>query len=272
MDIKIDPNSVEALRSVRRMEIKSKSEFCGGFFEETESFVLGGGEAVPDPHFNRISIIEAEEFDEAMLSECAGKMVDGFPVFIDAMHPVPKKISAMLEGGGWHATGESRSSMLLTEETGFGDMLDELEISCVVPETLDAFIDLFLRGFETPEELIPMAKAIMGDLIPRNCGPENFRMYLGAFRGEPACTEYLYRDGDEGGINMVSTREDLRGNGLATAMMRHIIDDAQSLGVRLLSLETAWNGAPERLYKKLGFVTIARHEIFTNAPDMKYGL
>jgi GNAT superfamily N-acetyltransferase len=112
----------------------------------------------------------------------------------------------------------------------------------------------------------------MLDLIPKHCGAEHFRLYLGTFNGEPACTEYLYFDGDEGGINMVSTAEHLRAMGLATAMLHRIIKDALDLGVRLLSLETQWNGAPERLYRKLGFTTIARHDVFANAADLKYGI
>jgi GNAT superfamily N-acetyltransferase len=272
MNMNVKPNSIEALRSVRRMEIKSKSDFCGGFFEDIGPAVLGGSEAVPDPHFNRISIIDHDQFDGALLAECIKKIPDGTPAFIDVMHPVSKSMSELMAANGWHPTGESRSSMLLTEYEGQSKEMEELDISLVEPDTLKAFTDLFLRGFDTPEELIPLATGIMLDLIPQNCGPEHFRLYLGTFRGEPACTQYLYFDGDEGGINMVSTKENLRGKGLATAMLRKVIDDALELGVRLLSLETRWNGAPERLYRRLGFATIARHEVFTNVPDLKYGI
>jgi GNAT superfamily N-acetyltransferase len=272
MNMNIDPNSIEALRSVRRMEIKSKSDFCGGFFDDIGVAVLGGSEAVPDPHFNRISILEQDGCDGALLAECIGKMPEGTPAFIDVMHPVSNRIQELIAARGWHPTGESRSSMLLTEYQEPSKEINGFDISLVEPDTLETFIDLFLRGFDTPEELIPLATSIMSALIPQHCGPEHFRLYLGTFRGESACTQYLYFDGDEGGINMVSTKEILRGKGLATAMLHRVIDDARELGVRLLSLETRWNGAPERLYRKLGFTTIARHEVFTNIPDLKYGI
>jgi GNAT superfamily N-acetyltransferase len=254
------------------MEIKSKSDFCGGFFEDIGPVMLGGSEAVPDPHFNRISIIEREKIDECIMDECIRKMPNGTPAFIDVLHPVSDTLQKIIAANGWHPTGESRSSMLLTDYQEAPHEIDGFEISEVNSETLETFIDLFLRGFDTPEELIPLATGIMSDLIPRHCGPAHFRLYLGTFYGEPACTEYLYFDGDEGGINMVSTKEDLRGKGLATAMLHRIIKDARELGVRLLSLETRWNGAPERLYHKLGFATIGRHEIFTNVADLKYGI
>jgi len=272
MKMDIDPKSIKSLRSVRRMEIKSKAAFCDGFFEEIGPAFLGGSEAVPDPHFNRISFIEPGAPDRALLAECVGRMPEGFPAFIDVIHPVPQSVRELLLENGWHPTGESRSSMLLTEHNGASEEADGLEIALVGPDTVDVFVDLFLRGFDTPEALIPMATGIMCELIPKNCAPDSFRLYLGTYSGEPACTEYLYFDGDEGGVNMVSTKEKLRGIGLATAMVRRIIEDARALGIRLLSLETRWNGAPERLYTKLGFKTIARHEVFTNVPDLKYGI
>jgi ribosomal protein S18 acetylase RimI-like enzyme len=55
-------------------------------------------------------------------------------------------------------------------------------------------------------------------------------------------------------------------------MIQRLIEDAQELGIERLSLETRADSPPERLYTKLGFATIARHEIFTNTPDLKYGL
>jgi len=198
MNVQINPNSIEALRSVRRMEIKSKSDFCGGFFEDIGPAVLGGSEAVPDPHFNRISIIESERIDASFLGHCIRKLPVGTPAFIDVLHPVSDTIEELIAANGWHPTGESRSSMLLTDYQEAPDDMEGLEISEVNPETLEAFIDLFLRGFDTPEELIPLATSIMGDLIPKYCGPNHFRLYLGTFHGEPACTEYLYFAGDEG--------------------------------------------------------------------------
>ncbi len=262
-------NEFEVLRSTRRMEIKSKAVFCGGFYHEIGDAVLGGSEAIPDPHFNRISILR--NFDRTLLAECTGRMVEGIPVFIDLSYPVSDGARELLLEHGYHTTGESRSSMALTGRD-CAPAAGELDIALADGETLDVFLSLFLRGFQTPEHLIPFAKGVFHDLVPRNCRPDNSRLYLGLFGAEPAATLYLFYEGTEAGINMVSTRENLRGKGLATTVLRRAIADAQALGISVLSLETRWDSAPERLYSKLGFSTIARHEVFTNMPDLKYGL
>ena len=268
----VNPNSVDALRSVRRMELKSKSAFCGGFYHESESVLLGGSDMVPDPHFNRVSVLYPEKLDRNLLAECTDRMVKDVPMFLDVPHPVSDALGEFLTQRGYHPTGESRSSMLLTNSVPAVGRAKGLDISLAGPETLDVFLELFLRGFQTPEDLIPLATAMFHDLVPQNLHSGNSRLYLGTYRGEPACTLYLFFEGGEGGINMVSTKESLRGKGLATAMMQRTMEDAQKLGVHLLGLEARWNGAPERLYRKLGFTTICRHEVFTNVSDVSYGL
>jgi GNAT superfamily N-acetyltransferase len=234
--------------------------------------LVGSSESVPDPHFNRISVVEYAGFDPALLEACAGRMPDGSPFFVDVPHPAPEGIRQVLALKQCHPTGESRSSMMLTGPDHAPSATEQLEISVAGPDTLDMFLELFLRGFATPEHLVPLATALFHDLVPQQCRPDNSRLYVGMYQGEPAATLYLFHERNEGGINMVSTREDLRARGLATAMMRRAMADARDLGVRLLSLETRWGGAPERLYQRLGFSTIGRHEVFTNVPDLKYGL
>ncbi|MBI5117510.1 GNAT family N-acetyltransferase [Candidatus Poribacteria bacterium] len=267
----MDADSLEILSSVRRTEIKSKAVFSDGFYHEIGPAFLGGSEAVPDPHFNRISILQSGKLDKSLLDECIKRMVEGNRVFIDLPFPVSDEDRRLLRENGYHMTGESRSSMALTGADS-APAGGELDISLAENQSLDVFLELFLRGFQTPEDLIPFARDMFHGLVPRNCGPANSRLYLGSQGTEPAATLYLFYEATEGGINMVSTREDMRRKGFATTMLRRAIADARAMGVRILGLETRWNSAPERLYSKLGFSTIARHEVFTNTPDLKYGL
>lgn len=268
----IHSGDIEELRSARRMELKSKAAFCGGTFLEIGPAVIGGTDVVPDPHFNRISIVEPDKLDQPLLSECLGNMPEGTPIFIDIPYPVSETARQLLSEAGYSFTGESRSSMMLTGPTMKQEAVEEFEIEFVQSETLETFLDLFLRGFDTPEDIVPLARSLFHELVLRHCNPGNCRLYLGVFQGVPAATLYLYHEGDEGGINMVATKKEFRGRGLAAAMMQRTMKDSRELGIRLLSLETLWNGAPERLYRRLGFTTIMRHEVFTNVPDLKYGL
>jgi len=270
--MQIDPKSIEVLHVVRRTEIKAKSHMSGGFYEEIGPVVLGGTETIPDPHFNRISIVEQDKLDQSVLGTCVERMAEGMPIFIDAPHPVSQSTQEMILESGYHFTGESRSSMVLAGHDNSRQVNGDIDVSILQPEMIETFLDLFLRGFETPEEIIPFAKSLFQDLVLKNCTPNDSRLYLGKYKGEPVGTLYLFFEGEEAGVNMVATREDLRGKGCATAMVRRAITDAREMGVRVVGLETMWNGAPERLYGKLGFVTIARHEVYTNVSDLKYGL
>jgi len=254
------------------MEIKSKSVLCGGFYMEIGPVVLGGTEAVPDPHFNRVSILEQDKLDQSLLGECTREMVDGMPFFIDVPHPISDEIQELLLKNGYQPTGESRSSMLLVGDEAESRRNDNLDIAVVEPDKVDPFLDVFLRGFETPEDLLPLATGLFHDLVHQNYDPDKILLYLGKSGGEPAASLYLYHEGEEAGINMVATEESMRGKGFATAMMRRSMQDAEALSIRKLSLETRYNGNAERLYGRLGFVTIMRHEVFTNVPDLKYGL
>ena len=269
MDINLD--DIETLRSARRMELKAKVAFSGGNYLEIGPAIVGGAEVIPDPHFNRISIVEPDKFGKALLTECMNN-TSGVPMFLDVPYPVSDEIRELLTEAGYHPTGESRSSMMLVKRVDTGNAVEGFDIELVQPETLETFLDLFLTGFNTPEDLVPLARTLFHELVLRHCNPGNCRLYLGVFRGEPAATLYLYHEGEEGGINMVSTKKELRGRGIATAMMQRTMADSEELGIRLLSLEALWDGAPERLYKRLGFTTLMRHEVFSNVPDLKYGL
>ena len=270
--MEIDIRNIDVLRSARRMELKSKAAFCGGTYVEIGPAVLGAAESVPDPHFNRISIVEPDKFDRNVLTECKSTMPEGTPIFLDMPYPVSEENTELLAENDYHRTGESRSSMILADYKPPSHSVDGFDIELVEFETLETFLDLFLRGFDTPEELVPLARGLFHELVLRHCSPGNCCLYLGLFRGEPSDTLYLYHEGDEGGVNMVATKKELRRRGLATAMIRRTIEDSQEFGIRLLSLETQRSGVAERLYERLGFTTIMRHEVFTNVPDLKYGL
>jgi ribosomal protein S18 acetylase RimI-like enzyme len=253
------------------MELKAKSAFCGGIYEEMGQVFISGNSRVPDAHFNRISIIDGQEFNQRVLKESLSALGE-VPLFVDTVHPTPAPLRDLLGKNCFHSTGELRASMVMKEPTTIGGALEGLEIQAVRAETLDVFLELFLQGFDTPQDILPFAKELFHGLVLERFKDESLRMYLGIVNGEPASTQYLFYERDEGGINMVSTKASLRRKGLATAMLCCLLDDAGRLGVRCLSLEARANSDPERLYQKLGFATIATHEIFTNMLNLRYGL
>lgn len=71
---------------------------------------------------------------------------------------------------------------------------------------------------------------------------------------------------DEIHINNVAILPDLRGQGIGTALMRRVFDEATSLGARRATLEVREsNEGARRLYERLGFyVAGTRRHYYTN--------
>ena len=71
---------------------------------------------------------------------------------------------------------------------------------------------------------------------------------------------------DEIHINNVAIRPHLRGHGIGTALLHHVLAEANRLGAKRATLEVrASNDAARRLYERLGFyVAATRRDYYTN--------
>jgi [ribosomal protein S18]-alanine N-acetyltransferase len=73
---------------------------------------------------------------------------------------------------------------------------------------------------------------------------------------------------DELHINTIAVDPARRREGLATILMRHVMDEAASSGAQRCTLEVrASNDAARRLYEGLGFVETAIRPLYYNQPD-----
>lgn len=72
---------------------------------------------------------------------------------------------------------------------------------------------------------------------------------------------------DEIHINNVAMRPGLRGQGLGTALMRHVFAEARRLGARRATLEVrASNVGARRLYERLGFYVAGNRRNYYTSP------
>jgi [ribosomal protein S18]-alanine N-acetyltransferase len=71
---------------------------------------------------------------------------------------------------------------------------------------------------------------------------------------------------DEIHVNNVALRPQVRGRGIGSALLRHVVAEARRLGARRATLEVrASNVAARRLYERLGFyVAATRRNYYTN--------
>jgi GNAT superfamily N-acetyltransferase len=75
--------------------------------------------------------------------------------------------------------------------------------------------------------------------------------YLGLLDGRPVATALFFEGSEAAGLYWISTLPDARGGGIASAMVRHALREAQAAGYRHAILNASEAGHP--MYLKLGF-------------------
>ena len=73
---------------------------------------------------------------------------------------------------------------------------------------------------------------------------------------------------DELHINTMAVAEDRRRQGIASALLRHVLEEARASGARMATLEVREsNTAALHLYESLGFRIVARRPRYYTKPD-----
>ncbi len=128
-------------------------------------------------------------------------------------------------------------------------------------EDLDAVASLEAASF-----INPWTREMLARELSQN---ELARVYVVRMPGERvaafcACWVIV----DELHINTIAVREDLRRRGLATALMHHVLGDAQHQGASRATLEVRRsNEAAQRLYEALGFRLAGVRPGYYTQPD-----
>lgn len=99
---------------------------------------------------------------------------------------------------------------------------------------------------------MPWSERAFAELLERA-----YSLYLTAeWEGEPVGCAGLTVLGNEGDIEKVMVREDLRGQGIADSMLRELLAFGARLGITEFTLEVRAGNTPAiRLYEKFGFVS-----------------
>ncbi len=77
------------------------------------------------------------------------------------------------------------------------------------------------------------------------------RLYLARVGGVPASTVVTYEEDGECGVYLVATLPEVRGRGLAGAMVAHALSEARERGCTTSSLQATARGRP--VYERLGY-------------------
>lgn len=91
----------------------------------------------------------------------------------------------------------------------------------------------------------------------------NIFYYLALKNGMPVATCCLFKDGGTGGLYWVGTLPEARGEGIATALVVHVLKEAISMGCSVSILQASDMG--KGVYEKIGFKEYCTIDIYRNA-------
>lgn len=157
---------------------------------------------------------------------------------------------------------------------GMGLDLDRLNQSISTPprltikevtdtETLDLWVQVACSGFQFPGSISRAYRKLLSGL---HLDSDNrWRQYLGLVDGEPVATCTLFTGAGVAGIYWTATVADSRRHGVATALVHHLLRQAQYEGYRTAVLHSTQMGLP--LYQRLGFEEYCKIGIYTWKPN-----
>ena len=90
---------------------------------------------------------------------------------------------------------------------------------------------------------------------------DNIRFILGLFNKKPACVGALFENKESSGIYFVGTHPEFRGNGLGSALTKHLINIAQR---ETIVLQATMDGY--KIYTKLGFKEFCNFDLYRLMP------
>lgn len=153
------------------------------------------------------------------------------------------------------------------ETPGMAVELDHLQVPTknplgleIIPvedlQTLQTWVNVFIRGYGLPEEWYFDLFELMNGLglaYP-------FQNYLGFLDGQAIATSHIFYSAGVAGIYNVATLPEARGKGIGAAMTRAPLIQAREQGFKLGVLQSSEMGYP--IYQNLGFVQLCTMDHF----------
>jgi ribosomal protein S18 acetylase RimI-like enzyme len=174
--------------------------------------------------------------------------------------PTADRLAAPLLEAGW--TRDEIVRMVLRRGSDRPAPAPAREVS--VEEAQPALEEVRRREpWATDEEVIEMFSAFERKLA-RVVGA---RFFVAEADGVPAAVCELYIDGDDAQVESVSTLEEFRGRGLATAVVLAAVDAARASGASWIHLYADADDWPRHWYRTLGFDDVDTFVEFTRLPQ-----
>ncbi len=142
-----------------------------------------------------------------------------------------------------------RSWMALRDDAPSIARNADVDIRCGIPEDVASFATIHSAGSKFVRRM-----SIASTLAGLRRGGNLY--YLAHLDGQAVATGHLLIDGRTAGIYALATMRPYRKRGVSSTILARAIDDARAAGCDLICLSAEAEGAPERLYRNLGFERI----------------
>jgi len=124
----------------------------------------------------------------------------------------------------------------------------------------DMFLSIYEEAFSSPESIQNQKPDL--DSAYLFCLKTSFSSgagagcnWIGKMNGEPVCIATLLVHGEMAGLYNVGTRLKDQGRGYGWQITQHVIQNALSLGIRWIYLQTEQGSTVEKFYSRMGFVS-----------------
>lgn len=128
---------------------------------------------------------------------------------------------------------------------------------------LKSWVDVYIDGYQRPaagkEAIFTRFEQIIKKL------PDEYKLYLGFYKDEPAVVGTLFLDGDIAGLYCIATAPGMRRKGLANVYLQNLLDEACRQGASHCILHATEAGKPT--YEKLGFQSYSKFQVYLYKDD-----
>ena len=215
-----------------------------------------GNRLLPIPFRNHVALVRSQPEDADALIERASTFYRALaapPAFHLDPATTPPDLPARLVRAGYSKQVEEIWMVCALEEASSALAPAGVTIEQLTPASpaslIQAYIDCYNISFRAPAHVHDGFGASFRAVLPH---PEGLH-FVGLLEGRPAGAVSLFHKAGLGGVYNVGTLPAFRGHGVATALLRHLLDVARQLGLTQLVLQTVHHGPAQPIYERTGF-------------------
>jgi ribosomal protein S18 acetylase RimI-like enzyme len=250
-----------SLRELVLNEAHAYAVFANGRIADHRFAISLVCDELPDLRFNRAYVLEPAILTAESLEEISRDFFSvRLPLRLDIFLPIPEETQSLLERKHFDLTEDHASEMVLGSSSTELRRNRSLKIERLSERSLDIFVSIMVKSFETPPDVIPTLRSIFRHTATRALDHRGAVLYLAYLGSEPVGTLYLFSEGGVGGIYNLAVSPPARRQGVATTLMLQAIEESRAAGNRTLCVQTRVASFQERFFERLGFHTVARRK------------